>query len=359
MSKGILQQLVKEILTEASAGEVKKLRRAVILSIFTSNIPNEIKRDLSDAISSAPDAEVRKVSKVFLDQVIKDEETLLGNSDYEELKQDPEFQRLADIVNQKIKSDNKAGLLDLSNIAFTTSDISKPFSYSTLLYYAVENEAQQLLNYLVKKYKDNFSKVLYKMLPSPGGPAIKPTREGLNELEQADLQGMLSPNYLPSADFDKKNGTKLAKTYKFPMNPEIVRNHINQAVRNQSLFNDESYSQDTNNFYNALIKDNGDIRVRVQNTEDKWNVIYKMLLHLNPSDIKYFIENPNSRSKDEMEKILPVEKAYEKHNIAINWIPSPKSWDIIKNALINKYPDIQWPLEDLMEEAKNFFKLIM
>jgi len=359
MSRGLLKKLVKEILTEVSASEVKKLRRVVILSVFNSDIPNEIKKDLNNAISGAPDAEARKVSKVFLDQVVGDENKLIDNPEYNELKQDPEFQRLSNTLNQKLRVNNKAGLLDLSNIGFTTSDISKPFSYSSLLYYAVENEAQQLLNYLVKKYKDNFSKALFKMLPSPGGPAIKPTREGLDELEQSDLQGMLDPNYLPSADFDKKNGTKLAKTYRFPINPEIVRNHINQAVRNQSLFNDDVYSQDTDNFYNALIKANSDVRVRVQNTEDKWDVIYGMLSHFNPGDIKYFVENPNDRTKITNEKIIPVEKAYEKHNISINWIPSPKSWDIIKNTLTTKYPDVQWPLEDLMEEAKNFFKLIM
>jgi len=153
MNKDLLKKLVKEILTEATEADMKKLRRAVILSIFSSDIPNVIKRDLNSALSSAPDADVRKITKVFLTQVLKDDETLSASSEYQELKQDPEFQKLANNINQKIALNNKAGLLDLSNVAFTTSDISKPFSYSTLLYYAVEREAQALLRYLTHLLK--------------------------------------------------------------------------------------------------------------------------------------------------------------------------------------------------------------
>ena len=53
MNKDLLKKLVKEILTEATEADMKKLRRAVILSIFSSDIPNVIKRDLNSALSSA------------------------------------------------------------------------------------------------------------------------------------------------------------------------------------------------------------------------------------------------------------------------------------------------------------------
>ena len=105
MNKDLLKKLVKEILNEATEAELKKLRRVVILSIFNSDIPNLIKRDLNSALSGAPDADVRKVTRVFLDQVIKDEDDLLTSPEYQELKQDPEFQKLANNVNQKRKID--------------------------------------------------------------------------------------------------------------------------------------------------------------------------------------------------------------------------------------------------------------
>ena len=52
MNKDLIKKLVKEILAEATEADMKKLRRAVILAIFTSDIPNQIKRDLNSAVSS-------------------------------------------------------------------------------------------------------------------------------------------------------------------------------------------------------------------------------------------------------------------------------------------------------------------
>jgi hypothetical protein len=111
MNKNLLKKLIKEILVEVTEADMKKLRRAVILAIFTSNIPNEIKRDLNAASSGAPDADVRKVTKVFLDQVVKDEEDLLASPEYQELKQDPEFLKLAKSIVDILNRNNKAGLL--------------------------------------------------------------------------------------------------------------------------------------------------------------------------------------------------------------------------------------------------------
>ncbi len=193
---------------------MKKLRRAVILAIFASDIPSKIKRDLA-ADANAPDSKVRKRVKVFSDQVAKDESDLAKSSEYQELKQDPEFLKLANNINQIIKIDDKAGLLDMNNIAFTTPEV-KPISYSTLLYYAVEKEASVLLNYLQSKYKDDFKKVLYKMLPSPGGPAIRITRENLDELSGEEAIKEFDLDY-PVEKVDAKLGTNLAfKNYTFP-----------------------------------------------------------------------------------------------------------------------------------------------
>jgi len=248
MNKDLLKKLVKEILTEATEADMKKLRRAVILSIFSSDIPNVIKRDLNSALSSAPDADVRKITKVFLTQVLKDDETLSASSEYQELKQDPEFQKLANNINQKIALNNKAGLLDLSNVAFTTSDISKPFSYSTLLYYAVEREAQALLRYLTQKYGKNFSKesLLVQM-----------------------------------------NRTELGN-------------------------------------------------IKISEDKDKWDVVYGVISHFNPNDIKFYVETWNSGSaegKAYFDTIMNLEKKFD---VPINWIPSPTILKAIIDALSKK-----------------------
>ena len=217
MNKDLLKKLIKEILVEVTEADMKKLRRAVILAIFTSNIPNEIKRDLNAATSGAPDADVRKVTKVFLDQVLKDEEDLLASPEYQELKQDPEFLKLAKSIVDILNRNNKAGLLDMSNIGFTTSDITKPFSYSILLYHAVEREAANLLSYLTTKYGDKFSKELYKMLPRQSKPAIRPTRENLDELSGAEVRNEVNLDYTVE-DVDSRIGTNLAfKKYNFFM----------------------------------------------------------------------------------------------------------------------------------------------
>ena len=78
-----LQELAGIILNEVSETDIKKLRRVVILAIFNSNIPAQLKKDLNAGASSAPDSGVRKVTKVFLDQVLKDEETLNASPEYQ------------------------------------------------------------------------------------------------------------------------------------------------------------------------------------------------------------------------------------------------------------------------------------
>ena len=43
-----LQELAGIILNEVSETDIKKLRRVVILAIFNSNIPAQLKKELSD-----------------------------------------------------------------------------------------------------------------------------------------------------------------------------------------------------------------------------------------------------------------------------------------------------------------------
>jgi len=360
MNTNRLQKLAGIPLNEA---DTRTLRRVVILAIFTSNIPNEMEVAFKRRISSNPDSDVIRANKKFLEQVLEDKALLMNDPNYQELKQDPEFLRLSKSVVDALTSLNKAGDLDFGNIAYAKPILGRnKLSYSTVLYVAAENEVKNLEQYLTREYGDGFVFKLLrtkemgtKTINDPTTPA-----EPLDELNQPTLQNMLQSGYLPSKEFDKKFGTHLAKEYRLPIDKGIIQKHINSAIGNPSLFNDNTYSEETDQIYNALIGGNSDLKkIRVRNVEDKWNVIYGVLSHFNADDIKYFVENEPNRFKDEIEKTLPVERAYDKHDVAIDWIPSPKSWEIIKNVLTTKFPDVRWPLTDINEEIKGFFKLIM
>jgi hypothetical protein len=334
MNKNLLKKLIKEILVEVTEADMKKLRRAVILAIFTSNIPNEIKRDLNASSSGAPDADVRKVTKVFLDQVVKDEEDLLASPEYQELKQDPEFLKLAKVVVDILNRNNKAGLLDMSNIGFTTSDITKPFSYSILLYHAVEREAATLLSYLTTKYGDKFSKELYKMLPRQSKPAIRPTRENLDELSGAEARNEVNLDYT-AEKVDSRIGTNLAfKNYVFPAGyPE---DRVKEIILNG---NDD----DKLNAFNTLITVNTKLKTisgiqRLTDIDDIVYILSCMVKHVPPEDIKFYVERfipiENSAKARSYEKAF--QSIQEKFDIGIGWLPSEQNAMEILNAINRK-----------------------
>lgn len=336
MNKNLLKKLIKEILVEVTEADMKKLRRAVILAIFTSDIPNQIKRDLNAASSGAPDADVRKVTKVFLDQVVKDEEDLLASPEYQELKQDPEFIKVAKSVVDILTRNNKAGLLDMSNIGFTTSDITKPFSYSILLYHAVEREAATLLSYLTTKYGDKFSKELYKMLPRQSKPAVRPTRENLDEL---DLISMSQSKY-PAEDLDREIGTNFAKTYRYPAgyNEDRIEKEITFIKPTDTKFNTPEYQEKLDDVYSLLVQMNRTElgNIKISEDKDKWDVVYGVISHFNPNDIKFFIETWNSGSAEGKAYFNTIMNLEKKFDVPINWIPSPTILKAIIDALSKK-----------------------
>ena len=359
-----LQELAGIILNEVSETDMKKLRRVVILAIFSSNIPAQLKKDLNAGASSAPDSDVRKVTKVFLDQVLKDEETLNASPEYQELKQDPEFQKLSQIIVSILNRDNKAGLLDMSNIAFTTSNISKPFSYSTLLYHAVETEASKLLSYLQTKYKDDFKKVLSKMLPSQSRPAIRPTRENLDELSGAEAIKDVDINYTAET-VDSRIGTNLAfKNYIFPSGNIIsiqgYENHAIDELLKQGIFENDIVTGCTNvptiwycdkdgkkivtsgkdqnklEAFNALIPINSTLKSisGIQNITDidDINYILKCIVrYVPPKDIDFYIKTKNSGDKEEYEKGL--NDIQMEFNIGLGWFPDDENAMKIIGAL--------------------------
>jgi hypothetical protein len=331
MNKNLLKKLIKEILVEVTEADMKKLRRAVILAIFTSNVPNEIKRDLNASSSGAPDADVRKVTKVFLDQVVKDEEDLLASPEYQELKQDPEFLKLAKAVVDILNRNNKAGLLDMSNIGFTTSDITKPFSYSILLYHAVEREAANLLSYLTTKYGDKFSKELYKMLPRQSKPAIRPTRENLDELSGAEVRNEVNLDYTVE-DVDSRIGTNLAfKNYIFPTGyPE-------DRVKDIIL---KGKDQDKIEVFNTIIPTNPALRNinNIKNITDIDNIDYILsgiVRHVPPEDIKFYVEEFIKSAKAKS-----YEKSFQNYqdlvDIALGWLPGESNAMKIIDAINRK-----------------------
>ena len=345
-------KLLKELINVSLINEadIRTLRRVVILAIFNSDIPNQMEKDFKRRISSNPDPGVIKSNKKFLEQLLEDKEALVNDEKYLELKQDQKFQELSNSVNNKLTSLNKANDINFGNIAFTKPQLSKKFSYSTLLYYSAEGEVKNLENYLSRTYG---SKFVFDLLRTkemgPGSPetAQSGMSDTMNELTQAKLLQIANPDYHASEEFDKSYGTKLSKVYKLPLDVGIIKKTLDQAIYDKSLFNKDNYENDIDSLYNGIIRSNSNLRVKVNNIEDKWNVIYGVLSHLNPDDIKYFVENPSNLYKDENEKEIPVENAYEKYDVAIGWMPSPKSWEVIKNILTTKYPDIQWPLTDI------------
>jgi len=334
MNKNLLKKLIKEILAEVTEADMKKLRRAVILAIFTSDIPNQIKRDLNAAASGAPDADVRKVTKVFLDQVVKDEEDLLASPEYQELKQDPEFIKVAKSVVDVLTRNNKAGLLDMSNIGFTTSDITKPFSYSILLYHAVEREAATLLSYLTTKYGDKFSKELYKMLPRQSKSAIRPTRENLDELSGVESRNEVNLDYT-AEKVDSRIGTNLAfKNYVFPAGyPE---DRVKEIILNGS-------DKDKLDVFNTLITVNTKLKTisGIQKLTDIDDIVYIlscMVKHVPPEDIKFYVERfipiENSAKARSYEKAF--QNIQEKFDIGIGWLPSEQNALKIIDAINRK-----------------------
>jgi hypothetical protein len=334
MNKDLLKKLIKEILVEVTEADMKKLRRAVILAIFTSNIPNEIKRDLNAAVSSAPDSDVRKVTKVFLDQVVQDEEDLLTSPEYQELKQDSEFLKLSKAIVDIITRNNKAGLLDMSNIGFTTSDITKPFSYSILLYHAVEQEAANLLSYLTNKYGDKFSKELYKMLPRQSKPAIRPTRENLDELSGPESRNEVNLDYT-AEKVDSRIGTNLAfKNYVFPAGyPE---DRIKEIIL-------KGKDEDKLNAFNTLMAVNTKLKTisgiqKLTDIDDIGYILSCMVKHVPPEDIKFYVERfipiENSAKARSYEKAF--QSIQEKFDIGIGWLPSEQNALKIIDAINRK-----------------------
>jgi len=335
----LLQELINVSLIKEA--DVRTLRRVVILAIFNSDIPNQMEKDFKRRVSSNPDPGVIKSNKKFLEQLLEDKAALVNDEKYLELKQDQKFQELTNSVNNKLISLNKANDINFGNIAFTKPQLSKKFSYSTLLYFAAENEVKNLENYLTRTYGPKFVFSLLRTKEmGPGSPEI--TQPGASDtITELDLRNVASSKF-PSEDLDRELGTRLSKRYTYPTGyPEdFIEKTITDIKPKDAKFNDEVYQENLDDTYNVLIQMNRTSLggIKADTPQKKWDVVYGVISHFNPNDIKFFVEvwksGDTPEGKPYYDTITGLEKKFD---VPISWIPSPNSLYTIIDALENKF----------------------
>ena len=336
-------KLLKELINVSLINEadIRILRRVVILAIFNSDIPNQMERDFKRRISSNPDPGVIKSNKKFLEQLLEDKEALVNDEKYLELKQDQKFQELSNSVNNKLTSLNKANDINFGNIAFTKPQLSKKFSYSTLLYYAAEGEVKNLENYLSRTYGPKFVFDLLRTKEmGPGSPET--TQSGTSDtMNELDLPYMVQSKH-PAEDLDREIGTRLAKKYTYPSgyNEDFIENTITDIKPKDAKFNNPVYQENLNDTYNLLVQMNRTTLggIKADTPQKKWDVVYGVISHFNPNDIKFYVETWTSgdtpEGKPYFDTIMDLEKKFD---VPINWLPSPNSLYAIIDALDKKF----------------------
>jgi hypothetical protein len=338
-----INKLLKELINVSLINEadVRILRRVVILAIFNSDIPNQMERDFKRRISSNPDPGVIKSNKKFLEQLLEDKAALVNDEKYLELKQDQKFQELSNSVNNKLTSLNKANDINFGNIAFTKPQLSKKFSYSTLLYYAAEGEVKNLENYLSRTYGPKF---VFDLLRTKemGSGSPETAQSGISDtVNELDLSAMVQSKH-PAEDLDREIGTRLAKKYTYPpgYNEDFIENTITDIKPKDTKFNDPVYQENLDDTYNSLVRMNRTTLggIKADTPQKKWDVVYGVISHFNPNDIKFYVETWTSgdtpEGKPYFDTIMDLEKKFD---VPINWLPSPNSLYTIIDALDKKF----------------------
>jgi len=321
--------------------DVRTLRRVVILALFTSDIPNQMEAAFKKRVSSNPDTDVIKANKKFLEQLLEDKALLMNDKNYQELKQDPDFLRLSKSVTDTLSKLDKAGDLNFGNIAYAKPILGRnKLSYSTVLYVAAEGEVKNLENYLTREYGDGF---IFKLLrtkemgvKTPADPTIPV--QPINEL---DLPYMVQSKH-PAEDLDKEIGTRLAKKYTYPSgyNEDFIENTITDIKPKDAKFNNPVYQENLEDAYNLLVQMNRTTLggIKADTPQKKWDVIYGVISHFNPNDIKFYVEiwtsGDTPEGKPYFDTIMNLEKKYD---VPINWLPSPNSLYAIIDAIDKKF----------------------
>ena len=321
--------------------DIRTLRRVVILALFTSDIPNQMEAAFKKRISSNPDTDVIKANKKFLEQLLEDKASLMNDEKYAELKQDPDFLRLSRTVVDTLNRLDKAGDLNFGNIAYAKPILSRnKLSYSTVLYVAAEGEVKNLENYLTREYGSGFVFSLLKTKEMGDKTTADPTisSQPINEL---DLPYMVQSKH-PAEDLDREIGTKLAKRYTYPSgySEDFIENTITDIKPKDTKFNDPTYQENLNDTYTLLVQMNRTTLggTKADTPQKKWDVIYGVISHFNPNDIKFYVETWTSgdtpEGKPYFDTIMDLEKKYD---VPINWLPSPNSLYAIIDAIDKKF----------------------
>ena len=321
--------------------DIRTLRRVVILALFTSDIPNQMEAAFKKRISSNPDTDVIKANKKFLEQLLEDKASLMNDEKYAELKQDPDFLRLSRTVVDTLNRLDKAGDLNFGNIAYAKPILSRnKLSYSTVLYVAAEGEVKNLENYLTREYGSGFVFSLLKTKEMGDKTTADPTisSQPINEL---DLPYMVQSKH-PAEDLDREIGTRLAKKYTYPSgyNEDFIENTITDIKPKDAKFNNPVYQENLEDAYNLLIQMNRTTLggIKADTPQKKWDVIYGVISHFNPNDIKFYVETWTSGDSPEgkpyFDTIMDLEKKFD---IPINWLPSPNSLYAIIDAIDKKF----------------------
>jgi hypothetical protein len=321
--------------------DIRTLRRVVILALFTSDIPNQMEAAFKKRISSNPDTDVIKANKKFLEQLLEDKASLMNDEKYAELKQDPDFLRLSRTVVDALTRLDKAGDLNFGNIAYAKPILSRnKLSYSTVLYVAAEGEVKNLENYLTREYGSGFVFSLLKtkeMGPkTPSDPTIP-----VQSLDELDLPAMLASKH-PAEDLDREIGTRLAKIYTYPSgySEDYIEKTITDVKPKDTKFNDPTYQENLDDAYRYLVQTNRTTLggIKADTPQKKWDVIYGVISHINPNDIKFYIETwtngDTPEGKPYFDTIMNLEKKFD---VPINWIPSPNNLYTIIDALDKKF----------------------
>ena len=321
--------------------DIRTLRRVVILALFTSDIPNQMEAAFKKRISSNPDTDVIKANKKFLEQLLEDKASLMNDEKYAELKQDPDFLRLSRTVVDSLTRLDKAGDLNFGNIAYAKPILSRnKLSYSTVLYVAAEGEVKNLENYLTREYGSGFVFSLLKTKEMGDKTTADPTisSQPINEL---DLPYMVQSKH-PAEDLDREIATRLAKRYTYPSgySEDFIENTITDIKPKDTKFNDPTYQENLNDTYTLLVQMNRTTLggIKADTPQKKWDVIYGVISHFNPNDIKFYVETWTSgdtpEGKPYFDTIMDLEKKYD---VPINWLPSPNSLYAIIDAIDKKF----------------------
>jgi hypothetical protein len=146
----------------------------------------------------------------------------------------------------------------------------------------------------------------------------------------------------PAEDLDREIGTRLAKRYTYPSgyNEDFIENTITDIKPKDTKFNDPTYQENLNDTYTLLVQMNRTTLggIKADTPQKKWDVIYGVISHFNPNDIKFYVETWTSgdtpEGKPYFDTIMNLEKKYD---VPINWLPSPNSLYAIIDAIDKKF----------------------